>query len=70
MGSQVGKLRAAGADAVLLAVTNLTCPTALTAVAAVEGWGPTTFVSNTCDTKVLMGRAGAAADRRAERRST
>lgn len=60
--SQVGKLRAAGADAVLLAVTNLTCPTALSAVAQMAGWGPTTFISSTCDTKVLMGRAGAAAD--------
>jgi branched-chain amino acid transport system substrate-binding protein len=59
--SQVSKLHAAGADAVLLAVTNLTCPTALTAVAAVSGWGPTTFLSNTCDTKVLMARAGPAA---------
>jgi branched-chain amino acid transport system substrate-binding protein len=59
--SQVGKLHAAGADVVLLAVNNLTCPTALAAVAAVEGWGPTTFLSNTCDTKVLMARAGAAA---------
>jgi branched-chain amino acid transport system substrate-binding protein len=59
--SQVAKLHAAGADVLLLAVTNLTCPTAMAAVAAVPDWGPTTFVSNTCDTKVLMGRAGAAA---------
>jgi branched-chain amino acid transport system substrate-binding protein len=59
--SQVSKLHTSGADAILLAVTNLTCPTAVAAVGAVDGWGPTTFVSNTCDTKVLMARAGPAA---------
>jgi branched-chain amino acid transport system substrate-binding protein len=58
---QVTKLHNAGADAVLLAVTNLTCPTAMAAVAGIPDWGPTTFVSNTCDTKVLMARAGDAA---------
>lgn len=59
--SQITKLNAAGADALLLAVTTLTCPNAMTAVKGIQGWDPVTYVSATCASKVLIGAAGEAA---------
>ncbi|MCX7619370.1 MAG: ABC transporter substrate-binding protein, partial [Acidimicrobiales bacterium] len=59
--SQITKLNSAGADALLLAVTTLTCPNAMTAVKGIQGWDPLTYVSATCASKVLIGAAGDAA---------
>lgn len=56
--SQMSKLRAAGADTLLLAVNAATCPGALSAARSFAGWEPVTYLVSPCATKLLLGIAG------------
>jgi branched-chain amino acid transport system substrate-binding protein len=58
---QVTTLASSGADAWIVGVTSLPCPTALQA-ARDAGWSPLTFVTLTCANRALMAVAGDAAE--------
>lgn len=60
--SQIGKLKAAGADTVLLAVSGPTCVSALNAIAATPAFRPSTYLVSPCATRQLMSLAGPAAE--------
>lgn len=66
---QVTTLASSGADALLLGVTSIPCPNALTAVAS-STWDPITYVTLTCSSKVLMSLAGDAAENTISTRAT
>lgn len=60
--SQMAKLHAAGADALLLAVNAATCPSAVKAMRSAPPWSPITYLVTPCATKLLLGIAGPAAE--------
>ncbi|MFZ4518597.1 MAG: ABC transporter substrate-binding protein [Microthrixaceae bacterium] len=66
---QVTTLKATNADALLLGVTSIPCPNALKSVKD-SGWTPTTYVTLTCSSKVLMSLAGDAAEGAISTRAT
>lgn len=66
---QVTTLASSGADVLLLGVTSLPCPNALSAVQS-SGWTPLTYVTLTCSSKVLMDIAGDAAEGTISTRAT
>ena len=66
---QVTTLAATGADALLLGVTSIPCPNALSSVRD-SGWDPITYVTLTCSSKVLMTLAGDAAEGTISTRAT
>jgi branched-chain amino acid transport system substrate-binding protein len=59
--AQMTTLAASGADAFFNGATALACPDALTRTAETD-WQPITYISATCQSKTLMGIAGAAGD--------
>jgi branched-chain amino acid transport system substrate-binding protein len=59
--AQMTTLAASGADAFFNGATALACPDALTRAAETD-WQPLTYISATCQSKTLMGIAGAAGD--------
>lgn len=66
---QVTTLANSDADALLLGVTSLPCPNALSAVRD-SGWQPLTYVTLTCSSKTLMDLAGDAAEGTISTRAT
>jgi branched-chain amino acid transport system substrate-binding protein len=66
---QVTTLAGSGADTLFLGVTSLPCPAALSAARAAN-WTPTTYVTLTCSSKVLMSLAGDAAEGAISTRAT
>jgi branched-chain amino acid transport system substrate-binding protein len=66
---QVTTLAGSGADALLLGVTSIPCPTALKSIQD-SGWKPLTYVTLTCSSKVLMDLAGTAAEGTISTRAT
>lgn len=66
---QVTTLAGSKADALLLGVTSLPCPTALKALKT-SGWEPITYVTLTCGSKVLMDIAGDASEGTISTRAT
>lgn len=66
---QVTTLANSGADALLLGLTGLPCPTAISAIGN-SGWDPLMYVTLTCSSKVLMDIAGGAAEGAISTRAT
>ena len=66
---QVTSLASSGADALLLGVTSVPCPTALRSIKD-SGWAPLTYVTLTCSSKILMDVAGDAAEGTISTRAT
>jgi len=67
---QVTSLASSGADALLLGVTSVPCPTALKSIKD-SGWKPVSlYVTLTCSSKILMDIAGDAAEGTISTRAT